>query len=409
MSIFNHSSDNNNNLTKESFGSIWIVKPTALSCGRDIVVVKGIRELLLQVARMNFRCVVQKYIERPFLVRNQRKFDIRQWILVSNLNPMIIYGFSECYLRLSGRSFTLDDNDKFIHLCNHSIQKDDIQGLHNNNNDNNNNNNESESEKEDGSKNNIIDTNEFLCDTMMTQDEFRRYLGEDIYFQQIFPQIQTISIEAVLCCRDKLEKIGKGFEWLGLDLMITEDLQVALIEVNVSPDTTCSTPVTSRIVGPATRDLFELILDDQIVSESDDHSLSFVSQSCQLNLRFGVGESLTEKEIKQAARWIPNGVYGKGAEQIMTSSSLQSHSSSQQFSDLSQMVSQPIWKIWYVGQDESSYEMKKFSAHKISNLGKLTEKIKETNFLVDYSTLVNIILSNDENLEEKDDEDEDEI
>lgn len=120
-------STSDNLFMDESFGGIWLVKPTALSCGRDIAVVKGIRELLIQVNQMNFNCVVQKYIERPFLVRNQRKFDIRQWILVTNLSPMIIYGFSECYLRLSGRSFTLDNSDKYIHLCNHSIQKDDFQ------------------------------------------------------------------------------------------------------------------------------------------------------------------------------------------------------------------------------------------------------------------------------------------
>ena len=44
-------------------------RPVGLSCGEKILPVQGLADLLTHIARMDFKCVVQKYIERPLLVR----------------------------------------------------------------------------------------------------------------------------------------------------------------------------------------------------------------------------------------------------------------------------------------------------------------------------------------------------
>jgi len=44
-----------------------------------------------------------------------------------------------------------------------------------------------------------------------------------------------------------MERRGEGFEWLGVDVMVTDDLGCYLLEVNVSPDVSHSTPVTTAL------------------------------------------------------------------------------------------------------------------------------------------------------------------
>lgn len=228
--------------------NIWIIKPVGLSCGENIQVVRGVLQVLSVMRAMNYKCIVQKYIEKPLLVRNSRKFDIRQWFVVTSVDPLVIYGFSECYLRLSSTSFTLDDkqlSEPLVHLCNHAVQK--------------------FSDAQDSFSDDIL-----YCNTMMTQSQFADELNcrynRDVFNEVIKPQIKSVCINAVLAVRDRLLKVGNGFEWLGADLMIDEDLHVSLIEVNVSPDVSHSTPVTSRLVKYGVTDLLNLILDESAAS-----------------------------------------------------------------------------------------------------------------------------------------------
>lgn len=73
--------------------------------------------------------IIQKYVELPYLLKlgkskEKRKFDIRQWVLVTSYEPLTVYVFSSAYLRLCGSEFSLEDiEDKFRHISNYTVQK----------------------------------------------------------------------------------------------------------------------------------------------------------------------------------------------------------------------------------------------------------------------------------------------
>lgn len=60
--------------------------------------------------------------------------------------------------------------------------------------------------------------------------------GTDVFGDVVLPRIRSVVVETLVSVREELEMKGCGMEWLGFDLMLTEDLHVMLIEVNVSPD-----------------------------------------------------------------------------------------------------------------------------------------------------------------------------
>ena len=68
-----------------------------------------------------------KYIEKPLLLNHFdeiRKFDIRQWVLVTSYDPLEIYIFDEFYIRICGSKYELSDiQDSYKHLTNFTIQK----------------------------------------------------------------------------------------------------------------------------------------------------------------------------------------------------------------------------------------------------------------------------------------------
>ena len=72
---------------------------------------------------INRTFIVQMYIDRPLLY-NDRKFDIRHFILVTNLyGIMRAYWYEEGYIRTSSYPFNIHNFDPEIHLTNDSIQK----------------------------------------------------------------------------------------------------------------------------------------------------------------------------------------------------------------------------------------------------------------------------------------------
>ena len=64
--------------------------------------------------------VAQKYIENPMTI-DSRKMDIRMWVLVTDWNPLTVWAFEECYIRLAFSDFDPDSNEIESHLTNNVV------------------------------------------------------------------------------------------------------------------------------------------------------------------------------------------------------------------------------------------------------------------------------------------------
>lgn len=218
--------------------NIWIMKPSGLSRGRGIECIKSLGPAL-KCMKNQAQFIVQKYIENPLLLK-QRKFDIRQWILVTSISPLEIWKFEEFYLRFSAFDYSTEDiSNVFIHLTNNSITK-----LSEN------------KEKEEEMK---------FKGNMCSRDEFINYLKnqykKDIYHDILEEKINTILRLTIDSAKDQIEHRDNSYEIFGFDLMVDENFNVWLIEVNSSPAMDYSTEITENVVKQGLEDLLKVVID----------------------------------------------------------------------------------------------------------------------------------------------------
>ena len=108
--------------------NVWILKPAGKSRGRGISCIQSLTEVEKYVkagaeSESTRQWVAQKYMENSMII-HKRKFDIRQWVLVTCWNPLRVYFYTQSYLRFCVSEYTLENlSDKFVHLANNSISK----------------------------------------------------------------------------------------------------------------------------------------------------------------------------------------------------------------------------------------------------------------------------------------------
>ncbi|EGR29884.1 tubulin-tyrosine ligase family protein, putative [Ichthyophthirius multifiliis] len=254
------SQKNDPQYTLNGKSNIWIVKPSGLSRGRGIRTFNKLEQLLQYVSGKELGWITQKYLENPLTINN-KKFDIRQWVIVTDWKPLTIFCYQECYLRICVDEYNEENlSNKFAHLSNNCIQK------------------------------NANNFQEKVDETMLFQNQFEEYLFkktnvQDFFKQKILKQIQNIIIDSLVSVQNIIQPRKNSLEMYGYDFTIDEDYNVWILEVNSSPSMDYSTKVTEKLVK-------KVLWDTVDIHQKCDKGWTPLLKACSLGRTYFVNELL---------------------------------------------------------------------------------------------------------------------
>ena len=220
---------------------LWILKPCSSSRGRNIRLLTDIEN----IPKKNF--LASHYIYNPHLI-NEKKYDLRIYVLVTGFCPLKIYLFNNGMARFSNEKYDLNPekmSNNNIHLTDFSINK------------------ISPNEENYYSKEEF--NNNEKCWTLYA---LRKYFEENnLDFKLLWLKIKDIIIKAILSITDiaipliKSFQLSSGnlFELYGLDIILDESLNPWLLEVNLNPALNCDSQLDLKVKSKLLTDIFNII------------------------------------------------------------------------------------------------------------------------------------------------------
>lgn len=189
--------------------------------------------------------VLCKYLNRPLLI-NRKKFDMRVYVLITCYDPLRIYVFEDGLARFCTEDYsnkTSSLNHKRMHLTNYSVNK-----------------------KSDEFIKPTADGD--IQGSKWGLKSLRKKLTEmGIDAEAVFEDVNDVIVKTILSVEQRTNSLmteygmNKNccFEVLGFDIMIDDRLKPWLLEVNVAPSLSSSSPLDKHIKVKLMSDVFHLI------------------------------------------------------------------------------------------------------------------------------------------------------
>ena len=261
---------------KSKIQKVFIAKPTAGCQGDGIVLIRNLKDLPLNKYSSSNEMVVQRYLDKPLLLGG-KKFDLRLYVLISSIDPLI------CYLNEEGlaRFATVDYEpvtqsnlrNYYMHLTNYSLNKLSPTYTYS----------EELHEPHNGSKRTL----ESLWKSLMAEGHNVELIKERI--EDLIKRFMT-SMLPYLIYNYKTTfngKKGKCFHVVGFDVILTDKLKPFLLEINANP----SLNPDFEFEGPDGKKVTQISPIDMYVKQlAVEDACKIVSTPVQEQVNGGVGE-----------------------------------------------------------------------------------------------------------------------
>lgn len=220
---------------KETAKNYYIMKPVSASCGHGIKVINA--STTLPRNRKNY--LVSKYVSKPHLIRGY-KYDMRIYVLVTSYDPLVIYMFKDGLVRFSTEKYSLKPKSlkkQYIHLTNYSVNK-----------------KAEKYNKNKGGDQDPCDDQKVL--SKWSYQQLQKKISELGYdWVQIEAEIKDVIIKSIISVephvvhQQNMYTKNKNccFELYGFDIILDHKLKPWLLEVNVSPSFSSSSPFDKNI------------------------------------------------------------------------------------------------------------------------------------------------------------------
>ncbi|KAL4496430.1 hypothetical protein ABPG72_014660 [Tetrahymena utriculariae] len=225
---------------------LWIVKPVASCCGKGVHVVQKKCNI---AKRKRKHYLASEYISNPHLI-NDTKYDLRIYVLVTSYDPLRIFMFEDGLVRFATEKYNLTQNghqrQRFMHLTNYSVNK----------------------KSENFVKNN--DVNDSGQGSKWSLKAWKDYLIQTIGLEakeQLLKKMEDVIIKTCIAVEpymnDSSSKTAQHrnncFELYGFDILIDNTLKPWLLEVNVCPSLSSSSPLDRKIKTSLISDIFNTL------------------------------------------------------------------------------------------------------------------------------------------------------
>ena len=221
---------------------LYILKPNALSCGKGITVL-GPQDQIPKKGGF----LVSKYIANPHLI-DGLKYDLRIYVLVTSYDPLKVYLFREGLTRFATEKYSTNLNSlkkRYVHLTNYSVNKRNVEGYVKNNDKAGDVSMAVTSDAADGQSSS-------KWNLLQLKSQFEK-MGLD--YRGTKQKIKDVIIKTLISVEPHIvnnqQRCTKHrnvcFEVYGFDILLDSKLKPWLLEVNISPSLSSSSPLDKKI------------------------------------------------------------------------------------------------------------------------------------------------------------------